>query len=151
MISSLVKRLELIAYHRLERLLSLMILKKEATVQAGIMQVTVDQSDLSPTPDEKKEDNKTFKKYQVKKNKSVSNSLDIRGKRYEEAQQIVDKYLDDAFLAGLTEVEIIHGKGSGALREAVAELLEESPHVKSYRTGGEGEGGLGVTIAKIGK
>jgi len=125
--------------------------KKEATVQAGIMQVTVDQADLSPTPDEKKEDNKTFKKYQVKKNKSVSNSLDIRGKRYEEAQQIVDKYLDDAFLAGLTEVEIIHGKGSGALREAVAELLDESPHVKSYRTGGEGEGGLGVSIAKIGK
>ena len=125
--------------------------KKEATVQAGIMQVTVDQSDLSPTPDDEEENNKTFKKYKVKKNKSVSNSLDIRGKRYEEAQQIVDKYLDDAFLAGLTEVEIIHGKGSGALREAVAELLEDSPHVKSFRTGGEGEGGLGVTIVKIGK
>ncbi|MGM0419612.1 MAG: endonuclease MutS2 [Bacillota bacterium] len=125
--------------------------KEEATVQAGIMQVTVDLADLSPAGDKEEDKSQTLKKYQVKKNKSVSNSLDLRGKRYEEAQKIVDKYLDDAFLAGLTEVEIIHGKGSGALREAVGEVLESSSHVKSYRIGGEGEGGLGVTIAKIGR
>ncbi len=122
----------------------------QAEVQAGIMKVTADLNDLIPVEDREKERERKVKKYQVKKSGQVSHSLDLRGKRYESAQQELDKYLDDALLAGLRELEIIHGKGSGALREAVRELLEEHPHVKDFREGREKEGGSGVTIVTIG-
>ncbi len=123
--------------------------KNEVEVQAGIMQVTADKSDLVPVESTEEATEKTVKKYQVKKSSSVSPSLDLRGKRYEEAQKDVDKYLDDAFLAGLNEVEIIHGKGSGALRRAVREIVEGHDHVKDFRGGQEKEGGMGVTIVSL--
>lgn len=89
------------------------------------------------------------RRYRVKKTERVSPSLDLRGKRYEDAQRLLDKYLDDVFLAGLKQVEIIHGKGTGALRKAVQEVLDEHIHVESYRLGREGEGDHGVTIVDI--
>ncbi len=124
--------------------------KKEATVQAGIMTVNASMGDLTRVKIEEDDDKKILNKYQVKKSAKVSPSLDLRGKRYEEAQRILDKYLDDAFLAGYKDVEIIHGKGTGALREAVQEVLEKNPHIPSYRYGKQEEGGMGVTIATIG-
>ena len=78
-----------------------------------------------------------------------SSELDLRGQRVEEALPRLDKYLDDAFLAGLPFVRIIHGKGTGALRQAVRQQLNHHPLVKSYRSGQEGEGGSGVTIAYL--
>ncbi len=119
----------------------------QAEVQAGVMQITADLKELTPVAEADTE--KNVKKYQVKKSSSVSPSLDLRGKRYEESKNEVDKYLDDAFLAGLNEVEIIHGKGSGALRKAVREVLENHKHVKDFRGGKEGEGGMGVTIVSL--
>jgi len=73
--------------------------------------------------------------------------LDLRGQRVEEILPRLDKYLDDAFLAGMPFVCIIHGKGTGALRQAVRQQLQGHPLVKSYRSGQEGEGGTGITIA----
>lgn len=124
--------------------------KNEAKVQAGAMKVTVGLEDLVKV--DKSEDNKdkVVKKYRVKKSKSASQKLDLRGKRYEEAQNEVDKYLDDAFLAGFKKVEIIHGKGTGALRKAVHGMLEDHPHVSSFRLGRQKEGGSGATIVTLG-
>jgi len=67
----------------------------------------------------------------------------------EEAVFTVDKYLDDAYRAGLHEVTIIHGKGTGILRQAINDMLKRHPHVKSYRLGNYGEGGTGVTVAEL--
>lgn len=121
--------------------------KNEATVQAGIITLTAGIDDLIKVelPDENKEE--LVNSYRVQKSKNVSPKLDLRGERYEVAQDRLDKYLDDVFLAGLKQVEIIHGKGTGALREAVQEVLEKNPHISSFRLGRQEEGGSGVTIA----
>ncbi len=75
--------------------------------------------------------------------------LDLRGRRVEEVLPTLEKYLDDAFLAAMPFVRIIHGKGTGTLRQAVRQQLRTHPLVKSYRTGADGEGGSGVTIAYL--
>jgi len=75
--------------------------------------------------------------------------LDIRGLRVEEGLSALDKYLDAAFLANLPWVRIIHGKGTGRLREAVRKALSKSTHVSSWEEGRDGEGGAGVTVAKM--
>jgi DNA mismatch repair protein MutS2 len=75
--------------------------------------------------------------------------LDLRGQRVEEALEALDRYLDSAYLAGLLFVRIIHGKGTGRLRQAVRETLSHHPHVKSHESGTEKEGGDGVTVAKL--
>jgi DNA mismatch repair protein MutS2 len=75
--------------------------------------------------------------------------LDLRGQRAEDALDELERYLDAAYLAGLPFVRIIHGKGTGRLRQAVREALSSHPHVSRHETGGEKEGGDGVTIAKF--
>ncbi len=75
--------------------------------------------------------------------------LDLRGLRVEEVSPQLDKYLDDAFLAGMPFVRIVHGKGTGALRQAVRQQLRDHPLVRSHRSGEQGEGGSGVTIAYL--
>jgi DNA mismatch repair protein MutS2 len=73
------------------------------------------------------------------------------GKRAEEVEQMLNKYLDDASLSALTQVRIVHGSGTGVLRQIVREMLSSHPLVKSYRPGDKGEGGNGVTIVMLGK
>jgi len=80
---------------------------------------------------------------------SVPTSIHLRGKRIEEALAELDKYLDDATLAGLPRVIVIHGKGTGALRRAVHEYLTHHPEVASFRLGADGEGGTGATIVEL--
>jgi len=75
--------------------------------------------------------------------------LDLRGQRSEEALVALERYLDSAYLAGLPWVRIIHGKGTGKLRLAVRDALSHHPHVKSFESGGDKEGGEGVTVAKL--
>ncbi len=75
--------------------------------------------------------------------------LDLRGHRTDEALDLLDRYLDAAYLAGLPWVRIIHGKGTGKLRLAVREALSEHPHVKSFEAGGDKEGGDGVTVVQL--
>jgi DNA mismatch repair protein MutS2 len=83
------------------------------------------------------------------KKSKISSSLDLRGDRAEDVLYKVDKYLDDAALAGLESVSIVHGKGTGALRDTVAGLLSEHPHVANFRLGKDGEGGSGVTVVAL--
>jgi DNA mismatch repair protein MutS2 len=75
--------------------------------------------------------------------------LDLRGQRAEDALAALDQYLENAYLSGMPFVRIIHGKGTGRLRQVVREALKASQHVKRFETGLEGEGGDGVTVAHI--
>jgi DNA mismatch repair protein MutS2 len=83
--------------------------------------------------------------------KIVPQELMMLGKRAEEVEDMLNKYLDDASLSALTQVRIVHGSGTGVLREIVRDMLRSHPLVKSFRPGDKGEGGNGVTIVKLGK
>lgn len=85
----------------------------------------------------------------VDKARSVEPVLDLHGLDTLEAEPILDKYLDDAFIAGLRTVEINHGRGTGALRKFVREYLKDHRLVKSYHTAANNEGGLGVTVVEL--
>ncbi len=80
---------------------------------------------------------------------AVGGELNIIGRTTDEARDLLEKYLDDAFLAGLPSVRIIHGKGTGALRRAVEELLSAHPLVAEHRPGASSEGGAGATVATL--
>jgi DNA mismatch repair protein MutS2 len=79
----------------------------------------------------------------------VSAELDLRGRRAEEAIELVEKYLDDAVLGGLSQVRIIHGKGTGALRQVVRDILARHPMVQEFGSAPLNQGGDGVTVAKL--
>ena len=81
--------------------------------------------------------------------KPVDTELLLRRLSVEEALDRLDQYLYDAFMAGLTSVRIVHGKGTGRLRRTVHESLAKNPLAKSYRLGDYGEGGYGVTIVEL--
>ena len=120
--------------------------KGEVQVEAGIMKINVKLKDLRKIS--KKEIKKEKKRREVNLNlKSIESRIDLRGLDAEEACYKTDKYLDEAYMANLGEVTIVHGKGTGVLRKSINEMLKRHPHVKSYRLGEYGEGGDGVTIA----
>lgn len=125
--------------------------KGEVEIQAGIMKINVKLKDLRKTqnnPISKKE--KAIKKREAKLNlRSVSQSIDLRGMDSEEAIYKTDIYLDEAYMAGLGSVTVIHGKGTGVLRNAINTMLKRNVHVKSYRLGNFGEGGTGVTVVEL--
>jgi DNA mismatch repair protein MutS2 len=81
--------------------------------------------------------------------RSVAGEIMLLGQTTDEARDRVEKYLDDAFLAGLASVRLVHGKGSGALRKAVRDLLAGHPLVESFRDGEPSEGGMGATVAAL--
>lgn len=120
------------------------------TVQAGIMKVNVNINNLKVSEEEKEKPKKSGNvKVSSTKVRAVSTQIDLRGQTLDEALMNVDKYLDDAYLGSLPQVTIIHGKGTGVLRAGVMQLLRSHSHAKSYRSGGFGEGGIGVTIVEI--
>ena len=88
-------------------------------------------------------------KFQISKQPNISNILDIRGFRAYEAIEKTDKFLDDAVIANLKTISIIHGLGTGALRKAISELLSEHPLVASFHSADKNEGGQGVTIVEL--
>ena len=90
-------------------------------------------------------------KIKMAKSFSVSTEINLLGKTVDEALAELDKYLDDAYLAHLPSVRIVHGKGTGALRNAVQNHLRRVKYVKSFRLGEFGEGDAGVTIAEFKK
>ena len=88
-------------------------------------------------------------KIKMSKSASVSTEINLLGKTVDEAIMELDKYLDDAYIAHLPSVRIVHGKGTGALRKGVHNYLRRQKHVKSYRLGEFGEGDAGVTIVEF--
>lgn len=132
--------------------------KGEIQVQLGIMKVKVKLDDIMlieggalDTNRQKKVKKKTSSYGSMYKSKAqnISMSLDVRGKNLDDATMDVDKYLDDAYMAGLNEVTIIHGRGEGILKRGLQEMMRHHKHVKSFRKGGFNEGGDGVTVVTI--
>ncbi|OLN22640.1 endonuclease MutS2 [Domibacillus antri] len=120
----------------------------EWIVQMGIIKMKVAESDMQFIKSEKKKEPKPIATIRGRGH-HVSPELDLRGERYEDALNRVEKYLDDALLAGYHQVSIIHGKGTGALMKGVRGYLTKHRMVKSIRFGEAGEGGLGVTVAEL--
>ena len=119
-------------------------------VQAGIMKINVNIKDLQLIKYEKeKVQTQRYTKISREKATQVPRQIDLRGKTLDETLLEIDKYLDDVYLAGIPKVTIIHGKGTGVLRAGIKEFLKNHAHVKSFRTGGYNEGGLGATIVDI--
>ena len=85
----------------------------------------------------------------MSKSASVSTEINLIGMTVDEALAHLDKYLDDAYIAHLPSVRIVHGKGTGALRKAVQQHLKRQKYVKNYHLGEFGEGDAGVTIAEF--
>jgi DNA mismatch repair protein MutS2 len=129
---------------------------KRVTLETGGMRVTVPVDDLEPSTVKEPaaagsaaENGSTISTVGLQRARSVASSLDLRGARVEEALQALDRYLDDAALAGLQNVLIIHGLGTGALRDAVRSEAARHPLVKSIRPGERGEGGDGASIVTL--
>ncbi|WP_079516593.1 endonuclease MutS2 [Rossellomorea marisflavi] len=121
---------------------------KEWQVQMGIMKMKVKESDLEFIQSQQKVETKPLSTVKGK-DFHVNLELDLRGERYENALARVDKYIDDALLAGYPRVSIIHGKGTGALRQGVQEYLKNHRAVKKARFGDASEGGTGVTVIEF--
>ncbi|NMB12932.1 MAG: endonuclease MutS2 [Firmicutes bacterium] len=123
----------------------------DALVQVGALRVTLPAQELTVTEEQPiATGSRENIGLRTSKASVISSELDLRGMTVEEALGKVDKYLDDALLAGLARCRIIHGKGTGALRSAIRSQLETHPQVKAYRWGEPGEGGDGVTVAELG-
>jgi DNA mismatch repair protein MutS2 len=120
-------------------------------VQVGNMSVTVPIMDVQRTKPtyNKPKISPSVLELQYQKRGVISKTLSLRGDTVDEALDKLDKYLDDALLAGLEEVIILHGKGTGALKNAVIEFLKDYPHVANSRPGRLHEGGDGVTVVTL--
>lgn len=123
--------------------------KGEVQVQAGIMKINAKLKDLRASKGTTKEEKKKIKREAKLNLRAVPTSVDLRGMDSMEAVYTVDKYLDDAYMGGLIEVTVIHGKGTGVLRNAITDMLKRHSHVKRYRLGEYGEGGTGVTVVEL--
>ncbi|WP_342505360.1 endonuclease MutS2 [Sporosarcina sp. FSL K6-2383] len=120
----------------------------EWVVQIGILKMKLDQSGLEYVKPEKEKP--TFVTTSVRgRDSHIKLELDLRGERYEDAIFRTEKYLDDALLSNYHQVSIIHGKGTGALRQGIQQYLKNHSRVKSYRFGEAGEGGHGVTVVEL--
>jgi DNA mismatch repair protein MutS2 len=120
----------------------------EAFISVGSIKMKVHISQLyeDVTPQVKKPEKTALR---VNKASDIRTEVDLRGCSVEEGLEVCDKYLDDAYLANLNKVTIIHGKGTGVLRSAVQQFLKGHPRVKGFRFGAYGEGGDGVTVAEL--
>lgn len=119
--------------------------KETVQVQAGILKLEVSMDDVKVVKEKAKKEYNTFSHTKT----SVRNEIDLRGKMVDEAVYELETYLDRAVMNSYTEVYIIHGKGTGALREGILNYLKKCRYVKEYRLGGHGEGGLGCTVVTL--
>lgn len=126
---------------------------KNVQVQAGLLKINVKLSDLRVVEDmgKPKKEKKAAKSYMghISKKESVKTEIDLRGMTLEEALLETDRFIDDAYMAGLNQISIIHGKGTGVLRSGIADMLKRHSLIKTYRLGRYGEGEHGVTIAEL--
>ncbi len=134
-----------------------------APVQMGSMRATLPLNQLRPlqksevrqssVQSERKSQSQTTGASEIAMRKSmqIAPELMLRGMRVEEAQSLIDKYIDDAYSAGIAQARIIHGRGTGTLRKVVWEFLKDNPVVSSFRNGDDGEGGEGATVVTFRK
>lgn len=126
----------------------------DITVQLGFLKLTVPAAACRLLSESAKQQEQPRSKISAKRTslirpETAPRQIDIRGMTIEEAEAVLDRYIDDALLSGLHEVLIIHGKGTGALRKGVKSYLENHSHIKSIRIADLNEGGTGATVAKF--
>lgn len=147
-------RVKVITLGQNGEILSLPDDKGDMLVQVGMLKANVNVKNLMLIQDGTKKKkppvNKTkYGSLYKSKAQSVSLSINVRGRNLEDAAMDVDKYLDDAYMAGLKEVTIIHGRGEGILRSGLQDMFKRHKHVESFRKGAFNEGGDGVTVVKL--
>jgi DNA mismatch repair protein MutS2 len=122
----------------------------EALVQIGVMKLKIRKDELELI---KHKETNTIKtsgaSLKRTRDENVRLELDLRGNNLEEALIEVDRFLDEAYLSGLGQVQIIHGKGTGVLRSGIQDYMKRHKHIKQYRLGNYGEGGTGVTVVEL--
>ena len=123
----------------------------EVQVQVGSMKMNVKLSDLRKLSSNVSTSKSTGKVTTEKssKTKVISPEINVIGQNVDEAIYVIDKYLDNCASANISPVRIVHGKGTGKLREGIHSFLKKHPHVKSFRIGTFGEGEMGVTVVEI--
>ena len=121
----------------------------EVRLQTGMMKFTAQLSQLRMLKAAPAKGKTTVKAKTGMLSRTVSSECDVRGMNLEEALDVVSRYLDEAVLAGLNEVYVIHGKGTGILRAGIQQDLRKNRHVKSFRRGMYGEGEDGVTVVTL--
>jgi DNA mismatch repair protein MutS2 len=122
----------------------------EVEVQVGSMRLTLPLREVERLePDEPSRTASPTSPILIEKSFGVPDEIHLRGLTVDEALPELDKYLDDAYLAGRRTVRIIHGKGTGALREAVRRYLRQHPHIASFEYAQAIEGGIGATVAQM--
>jgi DNA mismatch repair protein MutS2 len=128
--------------------------EEEAEVQIGVLRVRARLGELAlvgggDQPEHPSLPPQESRQTLMQRPESPGIELDLRGQRADDALDTLDRYLERAYLAGLPWVRIIHGKGTGKLRQVVREALSQHPHIQSFEPGKRGEGGDGVTVAKL--
>lgn len=123
--------------------------KGNIKLQMGILKMDSNIKNVTKVESDSKTEKNIQKVYNAKKAMNISPTLDLRGQRYDDAMRSLDKYLDDAMLAGISKAKIIHGKGTGALINGVTENLKNDKRIADFRLGDDKEGGYGVTIVSF--
>ncbi len=121
----------------------------EVQVQIGSMKMNINIKYLEKSKNSNKKNTSTISYNSVSKTKTAKSELNVIGLNVDEAIFVVDKFLDDSYLAKLQTVRIVHGKGTGKLREGIHKFLKTNSHVKSFRIGTFGEGEMGVTVVEL--
>ena len=123
----------------------------EVQVQIGSMKMNINIKYLEKTKDSNKKTKSIFSYSSVSKTKNAKSEINVIGLNVDEAIFVIDKFLDDCYLAKLQTVRIVHGKGTGKLREGIHKFLKTNSHVDSFRIGTFGEGEMGVTVVTLKK
>lgn len=149
---SLGSRVKILTLDQNGEIVSLPDEKGNLQVQVGMMKIGVKLKDIMLIDQPKPKTNRKSTRYgslYKQKAQNISMSVDVRGKNLDDAVMDVEKYIDDAFISGLEEVTVIHGRGEGILRKGLQEMFKRHKNVKSFRKGGYDEGGDGVTVLKL--
>ncbi|MGI6206359.1 MAG: endonuclease MutS2 [Anaerovoracaceae bacterium] len=126
--------------------------RDEVLVQIGLMKMRIPLSDISIIDDygvQKTFDKTSYGRMYRQKAQTISPEINVIGMTLDEARMEVDKYIDDAYMSGLGQVRIIHGRGTGVLRSGIREMLKRNKHVDSFRSAEYNDGGEGATIVKL--
>ena len=140
---------EILSLNQIGNVLELPDENGNVLVQVGIMKANVHISTLRRSKKEEADKTQTSTRKIIKSKADVKNEIDLRGKTLDEALLDLDKYIDDIYIAGLKEAYIIHGKGTGVLREGIKGYMKRHKYIKSFRIGKYGEGGEGVTVMEL--
>ena len=143
---------EVIPFNATGTVISLPNKSNEVQIQIGNTKMNISLSNLNKT--KKTLTNENFSTTKVNRNngsksKYISPEINVIGQNVDEAIYIIDKYLDDCTISNISPIRIVHGKGTGKLREGIHAFLKKHPHVKSFRLGTFGEGAMGVTVVEL--